>query len=67
MNLNLFKQGPMSKSEAEAISQTYSKRGHKASVTPSFDNDGAYYVYIDLPSRAVEPKPSRTFQNKLWE
>lgn len=66
MNTDLFKQGPMSKAEADTISATYSKRGRKVVITPSMDNDETYYVFIDLPKSNFEPKPSRTFQNKLW-
>ncbi len=63
---NPFKQGPMTKSEAENIAQQYKQRGHSVVITDSFDNDGQYYVFIDLPESKNKPEPSRTYQNKMW-
>lgn len=67
MKNNPFKQGPMSKSEAEEISKIYQKRGNTALITPSFDNNETFFVFINLPESNQEPKPSRTYENsRLW-
>lgn len=66
MNTDLFKQGPMSKVEAEAMEETYSKRGRNVVITESFDDQSKFYVFVDLPKSHFEPKSSKTFQNKMW-
>ena len=62
-----FKQGPMSRTDAENISNLYKKKGHEVVIAESMDLDGTYYVYVDLPELKQEPKPSRTFQQRIWD
>ncbi|MKW15602.1 hypothetical protein D3806_20225 [Salmonella enterica subsp. enterica] len=62
-----FKQGPMSRNEAEDISRLYKKKGHEVVIADSMDLDGTYYVYVTLPEYRGEVKPSKTFQQKMWE
>ncbi|UAN38762.1 hypothetical protein [Enterobacter asburiae] len=62
-----FKQGPMSREDAENISSLYKKKGHKTVIADSMDLDGTYYVYVTLPELKKEPTPSRTFQQRIWE
>ena len=62
-----FKQGPMSRDDAENISRLYKKKGHEVVIADSLDLDGTYFVYVSLPELKTEPKPSRTFQQRIWE
>lgn len=62
-----FKQGPMSRDDAENISRLYKKKGHEVVIADSLDLDGTYFVYVTLPELKKEPKPSRTFQQRIWE
>ncbi|MFH3061056.1 hypothetical protein ABK884_22325 [Enterobacter hormaechei] len=62
-----FKQGPMSRTDAENISNLYKKKGHEVVIADSMDLDGTYYVYVTLPELKKEPTPSRTFQQRIWE
>lgn len=57
----------MSRTDAENISNLYKKKGHEVVIAESMDLDGTYYVYVTLPELKQEPKPSRTFQQKIWE
>jgi hypothetical protein len=62
-----FKQGPMSRDDAENISRLYKNKGHEVVIAESLDLDGTYFVYVSLPELKKEPKPSRTFQQRIWE
>jgi hypothetical protein len=62
-----FKQGPMSRDDAENISRLYKKKGHEVVIADSLALDGTYYVYVTLPELKKEPTPSRTFQQRIWE
>ncbi|EMG7890299.1 hypothetical protein V5L74_004093 [Enterobacter hormaechei] len=57
----------MSRDDAENISLLYKRKGHEVVIADSMDLDGTYYVYVTLPELKTEPKPSRTFQQKIWE
>ncbi|MDD0483610.1 hypothetical protein PSZ12_09850 [Shigella sonnei] len=66
MKITPFKQGPMTHDEAERLSDTYRRRGKKVLVVRSdFLGDG-YCVYVHLPELERTPKPSRTYQQKIW-
>lgn len=62
-----FKQGPMSRTDAENISLVYKQKGRDVVIAESMNLDGSYFVYVDLPESKKEPTPSRTFQQKIWE
>lgn len=62
-----FKQGPMSRSDAENISSLYKEKGHEVVIADSLNLDGTYFVYVTLPELNKEPTPSKTFQQKIWE
>ncbi|HGA3389940.1 TPA: hypothetical protein ACJJXI_004240 [Enterobacter hormaechei subsp. xiangfangensis] len=57
----------MSREDAENISRLYKKKGHEVVIADSLDLDGTYFVYVTLPELKKEPKPSRTFQQRMWE
>ncbi|EMA3598407.1 hypothetical protein U2T19_004740 [Salmonella enterica] len=62
-----FKQGPMSRNDAENIYRVYKQKGRDVVIAESMHLDGSYFVYVNLPESKKESTPSRTFQQKIWE
>lgn len=66
MALGLFMQGPMTESEAAALSKKYKKAGRRASITDSFQ-PGLKYVQVYLPVSKHRPRASNIFQQRIWK
>jgi hypothetical protein len=66
MALEWFQQGPMSFDEAERLAARYRKAGRDVNVIEWF-NPGERMVNVRLPALHKAPRPSRTYQQKLWK
>ncbi len=56
----------MTEAEANALEKRYRAAGRRVSVTDSF-HLGLKSVHVFLPSLKYAPRPSRTYQQKLWK
>lgn len=59
-----FKQGPMSRNEAEDISRLYKKKGHEVVIADSMDLDGTYYVYVTFQNFREKLSPRKLFNKE---
>lgn len=66
MALGWFQQGPMSADEAERLAERYRAAGRQVSIIQWF-NIGERMVNVRLPEMKKKPRPSRTYQQKLWK
>lgn len=66
MALGWFQQGPMSADEAEQLAARYRAAGRNVSIIHWF-NIGERMVNVQLPEMKKKPRPSRTYQQKLWK
>ena len=66
MALEPFMQGPMTEIEAIELARKYKDAGRNATVTESFQ-PGKKYVLVYLPALKYIPRPSKTYQQKIWK
>ena len=66
MALGLFIQGPMTESEAVELAGKYRLTGRKVSITDSF-HPGLKIVQVYLPVSKYRPRPSSTYQQRMWK
>ncbi|CAD6136663.1 hypothetical protein AOY57_12860 [Escherichia coli] len=60
-----YQHGPCTEEQAEWLIQNYRRRGYECQKDLSFDRR-YWIISVRLPYSERPPRPSRTFQQRIW-